>query len=53
MEYLIKRWHERSTKVQVLQLGAVLASMVVGVPVETMANIVMGIAGLGAGLPDS
>ena len=53
MGFLRKRWAERSTKIQLLQLISIGVSLGTGIPVEALAGIVAGISGLAAMLPDS
>ena len=47
-----KRWSERSTRVQLLQLVSLAVSLGTGLPVEALAGIVAAVAGLGALAPD-
>ena len=53
MGFLRKRWAERSTRLQLLQVLSLAVSLGTGIPVEAVAGIAASIAGLGALIPDS
>ena len=52
MGFFRKRWAERSTRFQLLQIGSLAVSLGTGLPVEALAGIVAAVAGLGALAPD-
>lgn len=52
MGWLRKRWAERSTRLQLFQLGSLAVSLGTGVPIEALVGLVTAVSGVGMLTPD-